>query len=134
MNTGVKVECHRWVLLGELDSLSPEDSVVVCRSFDVLLILFAKDWAHGVGDKLQQQVDWECNERNRDAIDPLNTGETVYVHRDESAEELRAKDLEDQDHEPYCEEGRICGDTIENVDLIIALTGANHIENLHENE
>lgn len=134
MNTGLKVKCHRWVLFGELDALGTEDSVVVCGSFDVLLILFAEDWAHRVGDELQEEVDWECNEGNRDAIDPLSAGETVYVHRDESAEELCAKNLEDQDHEPNYEESWICSDAIKNVDLIINLSGADHIENLHENE
>lgn len=134
VNSSIEVECHRWVLFGELDALGAEDSVVVCRSFDVLLILFAEDGAHSVRDKLQQQVDWERNERNCDAIDPLKAGETVYVHRDEPAEELRAKNLEDQDHEPNCEEGGIRRDIRKNVDLVIYLSRANHIEYLHENE
>lgn len=56
------------------------------------------------------------------------------MHWDESAEELAAEDLNNDDDGPDDDECRVREDSLEDVEFILDLSGANHIENLHEYE
>lgn len=52
----------------------------------------------------------------------------------ESSEDLDADNLEDDDDWPDDEEGRVGEDSIENVNFIVDLSCADHVEDLHEDE
>ena len=56
------------------------------------------------------------------------------MDRDESAKELSAKNLDDDDNGPDNKESWVREDAFEDIDLISNLSGANHVENLHEHE
>ena len=53
---------------------------------------------------------------------------------DESAEELCTEALNDDDDCPNDHESWVREDTLKDINLIIDFSGANHVENLHENE
>lgn len=53
---------------------------------------------------------------------------------DESAEELGTEALSNDNDSPYDHESWVREDSIEDVYLVINLSGANHVENLHEYE
>jgi len=56
------------------------------------------------------------------------------MNRYESTKKLSAKDLDDDNDCPNDQEGWVGQDAIENVQLVIDLSGADHIEDLHEDE
>lgn len=56
------------------------------------------------------------------------------MHRDKSAEKLGAENLNNQNDDPNDDEGGVLENAVKYVELVIDLSGANHIENLHEDE
>lgn len=56
------------------------------------------------------------------------------MHRHETTKELSAADLHNDNDYPNDHEGRVSEYTFKNVDLIIDLPGADHIENLHKDK
>jgi len=56
------------------------------------------------------------------------------MDRDESTEELRAENLNDDDNSPDNEECWVAEDAFEDVDLVVDLSGADHVEDLHEHK
>lgn len=115
-------------------SFSSQHFVISGCILDVLRVFVAEHWAHGVWNEFQEEVDWEGNQGNDYADDPLGSRETVDVDGQESSEKLAAADLSDDDGGPDDDEGGVSGDALEDVLLIVDLSGADHVEDLHEHE
>ena len=56
------------------------------------------------------------------------------MHRHESAKELCAKNLEYHDDGPNNNESWVGTDTFKHINLIVNLSSANHVEDLHEDK
>lgn len=115
-------------------TFSSQHLVVISCSCDFFGVFVAEHRAHGVRQEFQEEVDWEGNQGNHHADDPLGRGETIDVNGHESSEELAAADLRDHDYGPDDDEGGVGGDALEDVLLIVDLSGADHVEDLHEHE
>lgn len=100
----------------------------------ILWIFFAQNWPNIIRNKLQEDIDWECDERDQQAIEPLVASETIHMNGHKSSKVLGAENLDDDNDGPNDDEGRVSGDTIEDIQLVVNLSRANHVENLHENE
>lgn len=109
--------------------------MIIFRScFNIFRVLVAEYGAESIRTILEKEIDWEGDECDDDAEDPLDGGQAVDVHGDEAAEQLAAQDLHDQDNDPDDDEGGVAENAFKYVDLIIDLSRANHVENLHEDE
>jgi len=115
-------------------ALGAKDLVVAFSIRDILWIFFSQNRPNMIRQELQEDIDWECDQGNENAVKPLVASESIEMDRHESSEELSAEDLDDNNDGPHDDEWRVGGDAWEDVHLVINLSGANHVEDLHENE
>lgn len=108
--------------------------VVFRGCLDIRRILVAKSGTDRIRTVLKKKVNRERDEWNNDTEDPLKSRQSVDVHRDKSAEKLGAENLNNQNDDPNDDEGGVLENAVKYVELVIDLSGANHIENLHEDE
>lgn len=76
-----------------------------------------------IRNKFEEQVDWEYQQRNKQAVSPLRSSQTILVHLHEESEELGADHLEDSNDRPDDQESWIGEDALENVKLVVDFSG-----------
>lgn len=106
----------------DLFTLGDQDLIIFLRRLNLNWVLFTKDWAHGVRNELQQDVDWESDQGDEEAVEPLGAGESIDVDRHETAEELDTENLENNNDCPDSKESWVGVDTLEDVEFIIDLS------------
>lgn len=75
-----------------------------------------------VRDEFQEQIDWESHKSNQKTVAPLNARQSILMYRDESAEKLNAKNLDNHDDGPNDNEGRVGVNSLEYVYFIVDLS------------
>jgi len=117
-----------------LVTLCFKDYVLLLCLNNISLILVTKSWADVVRTELETQVDWESAQSNNKAPGPLDWSQTVNMDTDSSSEELGYENLNDGNDNPDDAERWVTQDSLEDIEFVINLSWADHVEDLHEHE
>lgn len=94
--------------------------------------VFADGVGVAVGDKLSYRVNHEDGEGDSESNGPLFPGEGLDL--EDEVGELNDDDLESEDDDPHTEEHEVVEEAGEDVPLVMDLSGADHVHNLHKHE
>lgn len=110
--------------------------VVFGSCVDIVAWLFSENWGPAIGTFLQNEVNREGKQTTNDANAPLEGCESIDMNT-ECVSNLQVdwsrehdEDLEACDGCQDSDEHGVGGDTFEEVDLIIDLSSAEHVEDL----
>lgn len=117
-----------------LITLLSKHTVLFCSFCNIFWVFVSQSWAEFVRYKLEEEVDWECAQGDKEAPHPLDTCQTRNMDADSSTEELGYHNLDYSDNSPDDDKGWVLQDSFEDIDFIIDLSGADHVEDLHEHE
>lgn len=87
-----------------------------------------------VGDELDQEVDGQDGGTDSEGDEPLLPGETFGAHFEDDAGELCDEDLEAENEEPDSHEDRVGKHSSEDVEFVMDLAGAEHVDDLEHHE
>ena len=91
-------------------------------------------WGDPVGQTLENNVDHETCQASQVRDSPLRTIKTLEVSLENESSELSDQNLTTHYHDPKNNEHGVFEDAIEDVPLIMDLTAADHVKDLHEHE
>ena len=84
------------------------------------------------------ELDDEINQKGRGADcerdAPLRSVKSFRIARENTTSQLGNEDLATNNHEEKDDEGYVCGYVGEDVDLIVHLSAANQVHDLHQNK
>lgn len=86
-----------------------------------------------VWQELADQVDKEDGKGKTNGSCMLFPAESVRVEAEDSSG-VGDTDLSKEDEEPDEDEGKVAGQSVENVDLVVDFSGTDHVPDLHEDE
>lgn len=87
-----------------------------------------------VRNEFQDKIDNDTHYSTDDAKTPLPSGQTVVVDLNKWTSKLSDNALNDNNDGPDNQESLVGEDVLENVDFIMNLSGADHVEDLTEDE
>jgi hypothetical protein len=114
--------------------------VVFGSCINIVLWLFSKNWRPAVRAFLEDEVNREGSQTSKDANGPLKAGKSIDMNTECVSNlpvdwpRVHDEDLEACDGRQDSEEHRVGGDTLEEVDLVIDLSSAEHVEDLQPDE
>jgi len=91
-------------------------------------------WGDPVGQTLENGIDHESCHTSQESDSPLRTIKTLEASLENESSELGDQNLTAHNNEPKNNEHGVFEDAIEHVPLIMDLTAADHVHDLHEHE
>jgi hypothetical protein len=95
---------------------------------------FSELWADVIWNKLENHVEDEHKKGWKSSPQPLVTSKSLLMHFEDSTCELDHDVLTKSDDNPNDDEQWVVQNTCEDVELIVDLSGADHVENLEPHE
>jgi hypothetical protein len=111
-----------------------DSSVVFGGGNDILLVLVSESWADVVWHELEYSVPGHTENTDNKADDPLSTVKSILMHLESPSSVLDNEELSEHNDDPNNHEHGVGEDSIEDVELVIDLSSAKHVEDLHQHE
>ena len=111
-----------------------DSSVVFSGGNDILLVLVSESWADVVWHELEDSVPGDAENTDNKADDPLGTVKSILMNLKSPSSELDNEKLSEHNDDPNNHEHGVSEDSIEDVELVIDLSRAKHVEDLHQHE
>lgn len=111
-----------------------DSSVVFSGGNDILLVLVSESWADVVWHTLENSVPSNTENTDNKTDDPLSTVKTILMDLKSPSSELDNEELSENNDDPDNHEHSIGEDSIEDVELVIDLSSAKHVKDLHQHK
>lgn len=105
-----------------------------CHLSGIVNSVSADSRSSTVRDELDQEVDGQDGGTNCEGDEPLLPGETFGAHFEDYTSELGDEDLESEDEEPDSHEDRVREHSLEDVEFVMDLARAEHVDDLEHHE
>jgi hypothetical protein len=104
--------------------------VVLCSLLDFLWLFVSHLESDGIWDKFEYEVDWKCKESNDKAPAPLFCSKSIDVTFHDDITILDNYEMKKANGNPNTHEHWVGGNIFKDVNLIVDLSGSNHVEDL----